>query len=290
MSSIVFNKLKGAFEGLGIKVKGEYPIYEFEYRHVSMLLTINDEDQRLCIVSFIVDVGDVKMDERILWTAVNIVEDFYEGYSGFWKDDGLPQFFSPVYRMKNVKEVSEEMLLSWLEEFHKAYLFLESNIHILCDSTLMGQAKDGVARSSVMGKEDLEAMIIKDFIANRGLICVDASDIKKIREESDFLDGCKKECCVKDIRKNLQSAIDEIRQAHGEAILVHLAVKILFNRESEMMKGEVSALGEVFAQLGNVEIVWGFGKIDDKSHQGKIAICVLGGFKDIEYEHLQETE
>ena len=47
---------------------------------------------------------------------------------------------------------------------------------------------EGVVKSGVMSDEEVESMILKDFIANSGLICIDAGDIKMIRDNSDFMD------------------------------------------------------------------------------------------------------
>jgi hypothetical protein len=75
----------------------------------------------------------------------------------------------------------------------------------------------------------------------------------------------------------LQTAIDNMSKAHADAKLTHLGVKLLLNKESELMLDETSTLGDVFNNLEGVEVVWGIGK-NDSPQNGKIAICVVGGF------------
>jgi hypothetical protein len=43
------------------------------------------------------------------------------------------------------------------------------------------------------------------------------------------------------------------------------------------MLDETSTLGDVFNNLEVVEVVWGIGK-NDSPQNGKIPICVVGGF------------
>ena len=137
---------------------------------------------------------------------------------------------------------------------------------------------EGVVKSGVMSDEEVESMILKDFIANSGLICIDAGDIKMIRDNSDFMDGNKKTCYARDMKEYLQSALTEVIKAHPDARLEKVAVKLLFNKESELMMEEMSAINEVFGNLDDTEVIWGIGR-NENTHDGKIAICVVGGFK-----------
>lgn len=279
MSKKVLSKVQGGFQSLGIELKKENNLYEFEYDNVLMFLSIDTKDQSIAFVTYVVDSGnDINMDEGILQTALGVVNGFHEDCSGDW-NEGVPYFVSPCYDLKGIKEVSSEWLQQKLKAFFDAYMFLEANIHLLCDTSIFGLSKQGVVQSSIMSKEEVETMIVKDFIADVGLICIDAGDIVAIRQDSDFMDGCKKMCYAKEIKENLQSAIGEMVKAHSDAKLSHLAVKLLFNKESELMMDEVSALGEVFDSLKETEIVWGIGK-NNNPQNGKISICIVGGFKD----------
>jgi hypothetical protein len=66
----------------------------------------------------------------------------------------------------------------------------------------------------------------------------------------------------------------------ADAKLAHLGVKLLLNKGSDLMLEETSTLGDVFNNLEGVEVVWGIGK-NDTPQNGKIAICVVGGFMNI---------
>ncbi len=130
-----------------------------------------------------------------------------------------------------------------------------------------------------MEKEKLEQLIQQDFIENNSLICIDENDMEKLRTDSDFMDGCKKACFAKEMNAHLLAALDEVRNSHAGAKLKRLAIKLLFNRESELMMEEMSRLSEVFDTLGDVDVMWGIGR-NDNFLNGKIAICVVVGFNN----------
>ena len=130
-----------------------------------------------------------------------------------------------------------------------------------------------------MEKEKLEQLIQQDFIENNSLICIDENDMEKLRTDSDFMDGCKRACFAKEMNAHLLAALDEVRNSHAGAKLKRLAIKLLFNRESELMMEEMSGLSEVFDTLGDVDVMWGIGR-NDNFLNGKIAICVVAGFKN----------
>ena len=149
MSKRVLNKIQGAFQGLGIELKKGHSLYEFEYEHVFMFLSMDAKDQSIAFVTYVVDSGDISMDERILNTALDIVDGFHEDCCGDW-NDGVPYFVSPCYELKGTKEVTAGWLQEQLKAFYDAYMFLEANIHLLCDTSIFGIAKKGVVQSSMM--------------------------------------------------------------------------------------------------------------------------------------------
>ena len=51
---------------------------------------------------------------------------------------------SPCYELIGFKEVSAEWLQEQLKAFYDAYMFLEANIHLLCDTSLFGIAKENI--------------------------------------------------------------------------------------------------------------------------------------------------
>ena len=96
MSKRVLNKVQGAFQDLGIELKKGHSLYEFEYEHVFMFLSMDAKDQSIAFVTYVVDSGDISMDEQILNTALDIVDGFHEDCCGDW-NDGVPYFVSPCY-------------------------------------------------------------------------------------------------------------------------------------------------------------------------------------------------
>lgn len=278
MSKRVLNKMQGAFQSLGIELKESHTFYEFEYEHIQMLLSMEVKDQSFVFLTYVVDSNEISMDKNILEMALDVVGGFHKNYYGDW-NDGIPYFSSPCYSLRGVKEVKADWLEKELKAFFDAYMFLEANIRILCDPSIFGLAQEGVIENSVMNRKSVEKMILKDFIAEPGLIGIDAGDIKAIREDCDFMDGQRVVCYAKEMKECLQTAIDDMNKAHSDAKLTHLAVKLLLNKESEMMLDEMSSLGEIFDKQKGVEAVWGIGK-NDSPQDGKIAICVVGGVKN----------
>lgn len=136
MSKKVLNKVRGAFQALGIELKKFHCYYEFEYDHVMALLQIDEEEQSISFVTFVVDPSG-GMDELTLKTALSIVSNSHEYYGGGW-NDGFPFFISPAYYLGDIKKVSTEWLQEKLKAFVEAYLFLEANIQLLCDTSLWG--------------------------------------------------------------------------------------------------------------------------------------------------------
>lgn len=278
MSKGVLSKIHGAFQSLGIELKKSHSLYEFEYEHTLMLLSVGTKDQSIVFLTYVVDSGDMSVDKNMLEMALDVVSGFHKDYYGDW-NEGVPYFASPCYSLKGIKEVKADWLQAELKAFFDAYMFLEANIHILCDHSIFGMTQDSAVINGLMSTEEVEKMILKDYIANTGLICIEAGDIKAIRENSDFIDGGKKICYAKDMKENLVSSLDELQKVHIGKRLVGLAVKFLFNKESELMMEEMSAMNEVFDSLKDVEVVWGIGK-NDKPRNGKIAICIVAGFKN----------
>ena len=130
-----------------------------------------------------------------------------------------------------------------------------------------------------MEKEIIEQMIRRDFIENNSLICIDEKDIEKLCMDSDFMDGCKMACFAKEMKMHLLVALDGIRKKHAGAKLKRLAIKLLFNKESELMMEDMGGFSDVFNMLDDVEIFWGIGK-NENSQNGRISICLVCGFNN----------
>lgn len=152
MSKRFFNKVQGAFQGLGIELKKGHSLYIFEYEHVFMFLSMDAKDQSIAFVTYVIDSGDINMDERIFNTALGIVNGFHKDCCGDW-NDGVPYFVSPCYELKGTKEITTEWLQEQLKAFYDAYMFLEVNIHLLCDTSIFGIVKEGVVQSKTWSKD-----------------------------------------------------------------------------------------------------------------------------------------
>lgn len=125
-----------AFDCLGIELKKFHTLYEFEYEHIPMFLSIEAKDQSIVFLTYVVESGDINMDKSVLEMALDVVDEFHKDYYGDW-NDGIPYFASPCFSVKNVKEIKVEWLEEQLKAFYDAYVFLEANIHLLCDSSII---------------------------------------------------------------------------------------------------------------------------------------------------------
>ena len=141
MSKSVINKVKGSFHNLGIKLTKTGPFYEFEYEFIPTLLSIEAENYSISFVTPVIDSSDDGLNEHVLNTALDIVEDSHKGCCGDW-NDGSPFFVSPRYSIKEPSTLSADWLQEQLKEFYDAYIFLEMNIHLLCDNTIWGLDSD----------------------------------------------------------------------------------------------------------------------------------------------------
>ena len=135
MNRTMIKELREAFQKLGIELAKSGTFYEFEFEHIPMLLSIDATDHSFAFVSLVVDSGDGNLNESILNTALDVVESFHKDCCGAW-NEGTPYFASQSYSFKEVKSVSSDWLKEQLKAFYDAFLFLEANIHLLCDSSI----------------------------------------------------------------------------------------------------------------------------------------------------------
>lgn len=129
--------MQAAFQKLGIELAPSGSFYEFEFEHIPMFLSIDVADHSFAFVSLVIDTSDGNMNECVLNTALDVVEGFHKGCCGDW-NEGTSYFASPSYLLKEVKTVSPDWLKKQLKAFCDAFLFLEANIHLLCDSSIWG--------------------------------------------------------------------------------------------------------------------------------------------------------
>lgn len=137
MNRIITKNLQEAFHKLGIELIQSGTFYEFEFEHIPMLLSIDSDDYCFEFVSLVIDSSDGCLNERVLNTALDVVDEFHKDCCGDW-NDGMPYFASPSYSLKGVKTISADWLKEQLKAFYDAFLFLEANIHLLCDGSIWG--------------------------------------------------------------------------------------------------------------------------------------------------------
>lgn len=137
MKRVIIKNLQDAFQKLGIELTQSGSFYEFEYEHIPMLLSIDSDDYCFAFVSLVIDSSDGCLNKSVLNTALDVVEEFHKDCCGDW-NDGTPYFSSPSYSLKGVKTISADRLKEQLNAFCDAFLFLEANIHLLCDSSIWG--------------------------------------------------------------------------------------------------------------------------------------------------------
>lgn len=135
MSKKILNKVKGAFHCLGRELTMSGNLYEFEYDHITMLLSIDEENHTIAFNTIVVRTAAERLNENILNTALDVVKEFHKDCCGDW-NNGSPFFVSPSYLLRGTKAVTSDWLKEQLDAFRDAYLFFEANIHLICDSSM----------------------------------------------------------------------------------------------------------------------------------------------------------
>lgn len=131
----IIYKLKKAFSELGMELKRNGAFYELEYENLPILLSVDNETAICVFVTHIIDTQDC-LDETQLKIALDVVDGFHKDYSGEW-NDGVPYFASPEYFIGDEIVVTKGWLEKQLKEFWDAYMFLQANIHIMGDDSIM---------------------------------------------------------------------------------------------------------------------------------------------------------
>ena len=139
-------KLKKAAVGLNIKLSRSGSFHELEYEHLPILLSVSNEDDTFALISHVYDTQNC-LNEQQLNIALDVVTGFHENYSGEW-NDGVPYFASPEFYIGHGVDVTPEWLEKQLKEFWEAFTFLQANIHLLGDVSIMNSL--GLSRSHPM--------------------------------------------------------------------------------------------------------------------------------------------
>ena len=131
---------------------------------------------------------------------------------------------------------------------------------------------------SAQANEALEAMIAENIIANMGVINLDASDVRGLKECSDFIDGTTADGKLDQLGELASSAISKMKDAHPGSRLVSLLLKIRVADGTEFLMEHIAPIQEVFERLDeNVNVKWGIeinAPVPDE-----FRVCVVCGFK-----------
>lgn len=128
-------KLKRAFRELGINLTKNGYFYELEYENLFILLSVDNGSDTFAFVAHVLDTQDC-LNEEQLKIALDVVDGFHENFSGEW-NNGVPYFASPEYFIDHGVEVTDVWLSKQLKEFWDAYMFLQANIHLMGDASIM---------------------------------------------------------------------------------------------------------------------------------------------------------
>ena len=131
----IIYKLKKAFRELGIDLKRSGRLYELEYEHLQLLLSLDNESASFAFIANIID-AQGSMSEEELKIALDVVEGFHKNYYGEW-NDGMPYFVSPEHFIGDRVEVTRDWLGEQLKAFWDAYMFLQANLFLIGDMTTM---------------------------------------------------------------------------------------------------------------------------------------------------------
>ena len=240
-------KLKKAAVGLNIKMSRSGSFYELEYEHLPILLSVSNEDDTFVLISHVYDTQDC-LDEQQLKIALDVVDGYHENYSGDW-NDGVPYFASPEYYIGHGVDVTPEWFEKQLKEFWEAFTFLQANIHLLGDASIMNSIGLSKASSNVMDEQALNSMIAKRYICDNSMIAITANDISRIKKESDFIDGCEEVSSETGVKETLIAMSDKLRAAHPDAKLNRFAIKFITKATKKLNLDMFNAINEFLDTL-----------------------------------------
>lgn len=123
-------KLRRAFKSLGIELtKKNRSLYKFEFAHIYMLLSVDEELKRFAIVTPAIDIA-ASLNKLMFEAIIESLEKTYENYSGYW-NDGLPFVSSPHCSIADPGDGSTDWLLQQLKDVINAFAFVEVWIYVL---------------------------------------------------------------------------------------------------------------------------------------------------------------
>lgn len=135
-------------------------------------------------------------------------------------------------------------------------------------------------KTPMVNHEAVKKMIDNDFLANKGIIGLDDNDIRKLKEDSDYIDGAAIDGKLDNIGELADNALSLIKNAHPNDVLSILMLKLRVANGSELIMCQLNPINDFFCELGDdVLVMWGIEV--GASVPDEIRVCVLGGFKEL---------
>lgn len=131
----MIDKLIKGCSQLGLEAKEIKGFLKLEYESIPMLLTPDEKGNSFGIAALVVDTQG-SLDKQLFEIALNVVTNLHKDYCGSWHN-GIPFFSSFDYPVKPGADLDPQWLDMKLKEFWEAYVFLQANMYILCDGSLL---------------------------------------------------------------------------------------------------------------------------------------------------------
>ena len=123
----------------------------------------------------------------------------------------------------------------------------------------------------------VETIIADDFLANKGIIELDANDIQKLKDGSDYIDGVSIDGKLDDLGGLAVKAVTLIKDYHPNDDLALLMLKIRVAKGSNLIMNQLGSINDLFCDLGDdISVMWGIEF--DAPLSDEVRVCVLGGF------------
>ena len=133
MATSTFNKLKKAFDQLGITLEpnDDPSIHSFKFEHFDYYLYVDEERHTYAFIFNVIDANG-NLTEEDFNDTIDIVNEDYALVSGDW-NEGTPLFFSAEYLLCTSWVIKPETLMEHINRFHEAVLFLQINLFLMTD-------------------------------------------------------------------------------------------------------------------------------------------------------------
>ena len=126
---------------------------------------------------------------------------------------------------------------------------------------------------------ELEKMIAEEILANKGEIVLNADDVQKLKDSSDFIDGMAVDGKLNDLGKLSDQTYRKLKDAHPEKRFTNLLLKMRVSESSMLMMEQMEPLLDFFQTFDeDFAILWGVetnAQITDE-----LRLVMLCGFKE----------